>query len=95
MKNYNFKLYQVKTAETDYIFMPYSYAERHGFCLEDYDCACTGTYPAEDHNDLLESLFEVFNMGRNPEGVRSMSVSDIVEVEDTKYYCDSHGWATI
>lgn len=95
MKTYNFKLYQISNLDTDYAFMPWPYAKYNGFDLEDYDCVCTGTYPAEDHNGLLESLFAVFNMGTNPDGVRGMSVSDIVEVDGEKYYCDSYGWQAI
>ena len=43
--------------------------------------------------DALEELFKIFNIKRAKdfEG-RSMSISDIVEVDGKNYYCDDIGW---
>lgn len=55
-------------------------------------------------HDLLELLFEEFNIGETSEvakayraaGLRSLSVGDVVIVgEDLAYLCDSVGWAEI
>lgn len=45
---------------------------------------------------ILSELFYKFNMER-PEDFRghSMSVSDIVAIDDKLYFCDSYGWQDI
>ena len=48
------------------------------------------------HNALLEELFQKFNLDR-PEDFRghSLSMSDIVKLNDKLYYCDSIGWVEV
>ena len=43
--------------------------------------------------NALEELFEIFNV-RRPKDFerRSMSISDIVEIDGKNYYCDFVGW---
>lgn len=92
------KIYQIKNIETtDYAFMSYMYARAHGLSIEDYDCVEDRDMSIETKNtkDLLEWLFMVYNGGDKPNGMRSMSVSDIVELNGNKYYCDSVGWIAI
>lgn len=45
---------------------------------------------------ILDFLFTTFNIAhpKNYHG-RSMSTSDVVELDGTKYYCDSFGWVKI
>ena len=45
---------------------------------------------------ILDNLFEQFNVAhpKNYHG-RSMSVSDVVVLNGTMYYCDSFGWKKI
>lgn len=45
---------------------------------------------------ILDFLFTTFNIAhpKNYHG-RSMSTSDVVELDGTKYYCDSFGWEKI
>jgi uncharacterized protein YciU (UPF0263 family) len=54
----------------------------------------------EEANDVyvtLEQIFHQFNIGRKPEGFKghSLSVSDIIKLEDKFYYCDSFGFEEI
>ena len=46
--------------------------------------------------EILDDLFFIFNQNhpKNYYG-RSMSVSDVVELDGIKYYCDSFGWVKI
>jgi hypothetical protein len=63
--------------------------------------------PGHKDSDILESLFELFNwvhegfqpndseIGFNkPDSIKhtSLSVNDIVEINETKYLCNSVGW---
>ena len=47
-------------------------------------------------SQVLDSIFEAFNL-HHPEDFRghSLSVSDVVELNGTWYYCDSEGWVNI
>ena len=49
-----------------------------------------------DGRDVLDRLFHVFNTD-HPEGFagRSMSVSDIVCLDGSYFYCDSFGWVDV
>lgn len=58
----------------------------------DYDNGLYG-----DEYDILEDVFSMFNTGRRPKDFRghSLSVSDVVEIEGTKYYCDDFGFVSL
>ncbi len=62
----------------------------------DYNCVYEGKIASGDTGDVLESLFTRFNV-EIPDDYRgrSLSVSDIVVLGDTAYYCDSVGWKVI
>jgi len=47
--------------------------------------------------ETLEQIFCQFNIGRKPEGYKghSLSVSDIIQLDDKSYYCDSFGFEEI
>ena len=46
-----------------------------------------------DEYEILEEIFTLLNVN-HPEDYKghSLSVSDIVVLNDKKYYCDSYGW---
>jgi len=46
-----------------------------------------------DEFEILEEIFTLLNVN-HPEDYKghSLSVSDIVVLNDKKYYCDSYGW---
>lgn len=93
-----YKLYQVKSELTrNFGFMGLSMMESLGVevDLKNYDLV----YEGEVNTDLpnaLEELFRLFNI-EHPEDYqgRSMSVSDIVQVGNDYYYCNSFGWENI
>lgn len=70
-----------------------------GFNIHQYLKVYEGTIEVEDGASdevVLDMLFEQFNV-RHPEDYRgrSMSVSDVVYLDNVKYYCDSFGWEKI
>lgn len=93
------KIYQLKEGHTrDYGFMNYDWAEAHGFKMSDYEVNAEFNYEIdEDDYSLLEKLFFIGNDMKLREffKTRSLSVSDIVEINDKKYYCEMVGWKEI
>ena len=64
--------------------------------LKDYEVVHEGELDYKEIPDALEELFEIFNVRRpNDFKCRSMSVSDIVEVDGENYYCDAVGWVKL
>lgn len=98
---YKYEIYQ--TNNRDYSFMSYEFAESVGFDFNDYNKVYEGKdeYPKgidERYIEafLLDKIYEKFNL-KHPRGYkgRSLSVSDIVILNNKKYYCDSIGWKEI
>lgn len=94
-----YKLYQLKeSALHKYGFMKYEFALKNNFQISDYDLVWEGDIEAndEDIDFVLEDLFVMFNTTRTEgyEG-RSLSVSDIVEMNGIKYYCNPFGWEKV
>ncbi len=94
----NYKLFQVKDDLTlEFGFKGLDFLQTIGLelNLNNYDLvyeSVVGTN--EDYT--LEALFSKFNLEHpNDFYGRSMSVSDIVQIEDDYYYCDSIGWKNI
>lgn len=89
----NVTLYQTKRG-CKYSFMNYEYAKEN-LKLSDYDEVLYFTTDAD--------LEEIFSMGNNgklhcmfPDNrFRSISVSDIIDVDGTMYYVDSFGFKEI
>lgn len=50
----------------------------------------------ESDIDCLDELYMKFQ-GRKPEGYsgHSLSMSDVIVLDERAYYCDSHGWQEI
>lgn len=89
-----YKILQIKY-HTDYSFMDYEYAKEHGFALTDYVEVYKGTIEKGDGTDLpiLDDLFYKFNCSQPTDFKgHSLSVSDIIVLEDKYYYCNSVGW---
>lgn len=83
----------------DYEFMRWDYAEKNGFNFkEHYEKVYNGTInkSGSDHVILDGYLWEKFNIN-HPSDFKghSLSVSDIVQLNDKYYYCDSFGWKDI
>ena len=86
-----------QTNNRDYSFMPWEYAEEK-FNMNDYQEVLYFTYDGElENEDLLNKIFNDGNNGKLhnqfPDNrFRSLSVSDIVEVDGIKYYIDRFGF---
>ena len=67
-----------------------------GFNFQDYKKVYDGELEGKDNIDVLDKLFEKFNLS-HPDNFHghSMSVSDVVVLGDKMYYCDSIGWKEI
>lgn len=102
MKDYRYVIYQVR-ANVPFAFLNWKLANKMAdWSFKPYRSVWNGTEEAADDMDLVNYLWEVFNV-RHPVGyrARSLSVSDVIRVEDTEtntikyYYCDSFGWTDI
>ncbi len=87
-------IYQIKdTANTDYAFRGYDEVADK-IDLADYDKVATIDLP--DNDDVLETVFMYGNTDKSKfneiKPMRSISVSDIIDYDDTKYYVDNFGF---
>lgn len=92
----NFKIYQ--TDNRDYRFERWDYASSNGFDFDDYDEVWSGTIDMGDNSpiDTLNVIYETFNLNRPSEYEgRSLSISDIVELDERLYYVDAFGFEDI
>ena len=96
------KVYQLKEpGECGYGFMPYDYAEEK-FSIDDYELVAEVPVNKVDDSyerEILENVFAFGNTDRNffkynPKA-RSVSVSDVLEYKNKKYYVDSIGFVEI
>lgn len=102
-----YKIYQVKSDLTrEFGYMGLSFLKKYSIeiDLNNYDLVYTGsientnlfTNTETPIEEVLERLFEIFNI-KHPEDYRgrSLSVSDIIEIDNKYYYCDSFSWEEI
>lgn len=93
-----YKLFQVKSRLTrDYGFMGLSLMKSIDVRvnLDNYDLVYSGEVNTNTTN-VLEELFRLFNIEQPCDFYgRSMSVSDIVQIGNDYFYCDSFGWENI
>ena len=91
-----YKIKQIKDAENcEYVFSHYNLA-KDKIDLKDYKVVYEGELDYPEIPNALEELFDIFNVRRpNDFEGRSMSVSDIVEVDGDNYYCDAVGWVKL
>ena len=89
-----FKIYQITDMRIPYIYMDYAYATKHNFTIDDYRMVYKGELNSTLPNDTaLELIFRKFNVNHPMDYAgRSLSVSDIVELEGKFWYCDDSGW---
>ena len=90
-------IYQIKDiANVDYAFRSF---DEKKFNFNDYEKVCgfkTERMNEMSNNEAAEEIFATSNMGalKIPYG-HSISVSDIVKVDDDYFYCDIIGWKNI
>ena len=88
-----YKIKQIEDVENcAYAFKRYEWA-KNVLDLNDYEVVYEGELDYPEMPNALEELFEIFNI-KIPEDFkgRSMSISDIVEIDGKNYYCDFVGW---
>lgn len=94
-----FELYQVENVgKTDYAFRSLvDLPENVKPDLKDYKLVYTGKIkPEKTIDEYLENIFYVFNcMPPQDYSGRSVSISDIVKIDEKYYYCDNFGWGKI
>ena len=87
------KIYQIGL-ESGYAFMNYEYA-KDLIDMEDYTLVAECTpIDAKDVNSALDEIYWLGNNGTLAKifKMRSISVSDIIEIDGTEYYVDSFGF---
>lgn len=97
---YSATIYQIKdTANCGYAFRNYDEA-KDKINMDDYDAVASIVLPKKGStNDLLEQIFMLGNTNKDAFNVsgkfRSISVSDIIELDNEVYYVDSFGFKKI
>ena len=88
-----YKIKQIKDVENcAYAFKRYEWA-KNVIDLNDYEVVYEGELDCPEMPNALEELFEIFNNKRPKDFERrSMSISDVVEIDGKNYYCDFVGW---
>ena len=91
-----YKIKQIKDVENcAYTFKHYEWA-KNVIDLNDYEVVYEGELDCPEMPNALEELFEIFNNKRPKDFERrSMSISDIVEIDGKNYYCDFVGWVEL
>lgn len=94
MQETTFKIYQVKKEKLKDV----DYLNNKGVInSSDYNCVYSGTLPnVRRTTEILNKLFRDFNINhpKDYKG-RSMSVYDVVELENSFYQCNTFGWSQI
>lgn len=92
------KIYQIKDIENvEYAFKDYDFKL---FSMDDYKEVLSETYSTHlDGEPLCEVYFMLGNNGtlqsRTGKKMHSISVSDIIEIDGTKYYVQDRGYKEI
>lgn len=93
-----YEIYQTPVS-TPYCFRSFAEAMEADFSSEDYDLKYIGEVNIKDQtiNYVLDEIFIRHNRDDRPNGkkMRSLSVSDVVVLDNRPYYCDSYGWSEI
>lgn len=96
-----FSIFMLKCSNetADKCFEGYNWTMAHGGVnVFDYETVYTGNIEQKDTTaETLEAIFEMFNINPPADYTgRSLSVSDLVALEDTgTYFCDSFGFKQI
>ena len=93
---YEYRIYQAPR-KCDYTFMPFRHAVANGLDRGDYVSVWFDEIEAPDINYALEYIFMRHNRPDRPngKGMRSLSVSDVVTINEVAYYCDRIGFNEI
>ena len=88
------RIFQIKNVETPYCFCGWGEQTKHDFNINDYECVFE---TEKNDTENLEDIYSIFNGVGNVSWARdfmgrSMSVSDIVELNGNFFYCDTIGW---
>ena len=88
------RIYQIKDISTPYCFCGWGEQTKHDFNINDYECVLE---TEKNDTENLEDIYSIFNGVGNVAWARdfmgrSMSVSDIVELNGNFFYCDTIGW---
>lgn len=90
------RIYQAKT-NTPYIFFDFDVAYKRFDFEKDYDMVYEREIEvSKDH--ALDDIFEIGNRGQlqqHADRMRSISVSDIIEIDDKFYYVEGFGFKDI
>ena len=92
------KVYQIKNiSDVDYAFRDF---DEKKFNINDYERVFEKKIEPHFHytdEDLLEDWFRIFNEYGYPKEYRgrSLSVSDIIVINNKAYYCEPVGWRVI
>lgn len=85
----NVKIYQAH--DVDYLFMSYEYAKSR-INMDDYDLVA-------EFETTCDNLEKIFMMGngqlQRSYKMRSISMSDIIELNGVKYYVDTFGFKEV
>ncbi len=96
--NHKYSIHQLSNPLNPKMFMWLDYVNEKlgGVDFNKYNQTYEGEIEGDDTIQILEKLFEIFNIN-HPKDFRghSLSVSDIVILDGVKYYCDSMGWEKI
>lgn len=98
MKKRHITIYQIKDiANVDYAYRSF---DPKKFSFKDYSKVYSMDVDGTDklYTDILEDLFSMFNdYFRRPKDFigHSMSVSDVVVLDDKAYYCDAFAWSNM
>lgn len=101
MRTIRVKIFQVPTW-VKWCFMDYEYAKENGFDIKEYG-ERVAEFDREDYEPewrVLETIFDFGNRGYiqavcNNEYMRSISVSDLIMLDDKLYYVDSFGFKEV
>lgn len=95
-----YKIYQLKKGPENHAirFEEYALAEKYGEPAkpENYDLVYTGSLDDFEDSNKLEAIYTKFNLNR-PEDFKghSLSVSDIIVMNDEAHYVDSFGFVDV
>ena len=88
-----YKIKQIKDVDNCEYSFKYYEQYKDKIDLKDYKVVYEGELDCPEMPNALEELFEIFNSKRPKDFERrSMSISDIVEIDGKNYYCDFVGW---
>ena len=95
----NFKVYQAST-DIPYVFFDFDVAYKRFDFEKDYMLVCEETTELDDIDQILNEVFEKGNTGEltsknGASKMRSVSVSDIIEVDGMYFYVEGFGFRDI